>query len=63
MDAESCIRMSAANSWQGFKAEWLQNRQKQAPVPRQESAYEHNRRLMQEILGGYNPMEDMIDEQ
>lgn len=65
MDAESCIRMSAANSWQGFKAEWLQKWAKngQKPAPKQESVYEHNRRLMQEIMGGYNPMEDMIDEQ
>jgi hypothetical protein len=65
MDAESCIRMSAANSWQGFKAEWAQNRQKPAPVPasRQESAYEHNQRLMRELLGDFNPMGGQVDEQ
>lgn len=65
MDAESCIRMSAANSWQGFKAEWAQNRQKPAPSPasRQESAYEHNQRLMRELLGDFNPMGGQVDEQ
>lgn len=65
MDAETCIRMSAANSWQGFKAEWMQNQQaKPAGQPaRHESAYEHNRRLMQELLGGHNDMGGQADEQ
>lgn len=65
MDAESCIRMSAANSWQGFKAEWVQKWAKngQKPAPRQESAYEHNQRLMRELLGDFNPMGGQVDEQ
>ena len=63
LTAEECIRLSAENSWQGFKAEWLQNRQKQAAPQKQESAYEHNRRLLRELMGeGYNDG-GFIDEQ
>lgn len=63
LTAEECIRLSAENSWQGFKAEWLQNKQKQAAPQKQESAYEHNRRLLRELMGeGYNDG-GFIDEQ
>ena len=63
LTAEECIRLSAENSWQGFKAEWLQNKQKQATPQKQESAYEHNRRLLRELMGeGYNDG-GFIDEQ
>ena len=61
--AEDCIRMSAECSWAGFKAEWMHNRQQKAgtPAPKQESAYEHNRRLMRQLLG--ETMGGQIDEQ
>ena len=62
--AEDCIRMSAECSWAGFKAEWMHNRQQQkkAGTPaKQESAFEHNRRLMRELLG--ETMGGQIDEQ
>ena len=63
LTAEECIRLSAETSWQGFKAEWLQNKQKQAASQKQESAYEHNRRLLRELMGeGYNDG-GFIDEQ
>lgn len=56
MDAETCIRMAAENSWQGFKAEWAQNRQPQgrpAPVGK-ESNRERLDRIAQEMFGGFN---------
>lgn len=61
--AEDCIRMSAECSWAGFKAEWMHNRQQKAgtPAPKQESAYEHNRRLMRQLLG--ETMGGQVDEQ
>lgn len=61
--AEDCIRMSAECSWAGFKAEWMHNRQQKAgtPAPKQESAYEHNRRLMRQLLG--DTMGGQVDEQ
>ena len=56
MDAETCIRMAAENSWQGFKAEWAQNRQqKQNPAPApQETNRQRLNRIAQEILGGFS---------
>ena len=61
--AEDCIRMSAECSWAGFKAEWMHNRQQKAgtPAPKQESAYEHNRRLMRQLFG--ETMGGQVDEQ
>ena len=55
MDAETCIRMAAENSWQGFKAEWAQNRQPQGrPAPvRKESNRERLDRIAQEMFGGF----------
>jgi hypothetical protein len=55
--------MSAECSWAGFKAEWMHNRQQKAgtPAPKQESAYEHNRRLMRQLLG--ETMGGQVDEQ
>lgn len=61
LTAEECIKMSAEHSWQGFKAEWAQKQAK--PATKQVSAYEHNRRLMAELMGeGYNDG-GLIDEQ
>lgn len=63
LTAEECIKVSAENSWQGFKAEWLQKQAKAKPAAQQESTYEHNRRLMAELMGaGYNDG-GLIDEQ
>lgn len=63
LTAEECIKVSAENSWQGFKAEWLQKQAKAKPAAQQESTYEHNRRLMAELMGaGYNDG-GFIDEQ
>lgn len=63
LTAEECIKVSAENSWQGFKAEWLQKQAKARPAAQQESTYEHNRRLMAELIGaGYNDG-GFIDEQ
>ena len=63
LTAEDCIKVSAENSWQGFKAEWLQKQAKARPAAQQESTYEHNRRLMAELIGaGYNDG-GFIDEQ
>lgn len=63
LTAEECIKVSAENSWQGFKAEWLQKQANAKPAAQQVSAYEHNRRLMAELMGaGYNDG-GFIDEQ
>ena len=56
MDAESCIRMAAENSWQGFKAEWAQNKM-QRNAPTQQPKLSNRQRLdmmAQELLGGFN---------
>lgn len=64
LTAEECIRMSAEHSWQGFKAEWVQKQTRAAPAQKVVSAYEHNRRLMEELMGaGFNETGGMIDEQ
>lgn len=56
MDAESCIRMAAENSWQGFKAEWAQNKT-QRNAPSQQPKLSNRQRLdmmAQELLGGFS---------
>ena len=56
MDAESCIRMAAENSWQGFKAEWAQNKM-QRNAPTQQPKLSNRQRLdmmAQELLGGFS---------
>ena len=64
LTAEECIRMSAEHSWQGFKAEWVQKQTRAAPAQKVVSAYEHNRRLMEELMGaGFNETGGLIDEQ
>ena len=63
LTAEECIRMSAEHSWSGFKAEWMQKQTKAAPAQKVMSAFEHNRRLMEELMGaGFNDG-GIIDEQ
>lgn len=49
--AEECIRIAAANSWQGFKAEYLRPRNMvgSRPQPKQESVYEKNARAFAEF--------------
>lgn len=51
LPAEECIRTAAERSWRGFKAEWMQPRtpNPQAPFPRQESVFEHNARIAENI--------------
>ena len=64
LTAEECIRLSAEHSWQGFKAEWLAKKHKATNTPTQESAYQHNRRLLRELMGqGYDDIGGTIDEQ
>ena len=56
MDAESCIRMAAENSLQGFKAEWAQNKM-QRNAPTQQPKLSNGQRLdmmAQELLGGFS---------
>lgn len=60
LPAADCIRICAENSWRGFEAEWLQNRQ--TPPPRSaappshktESLVDHYRRVFAEINGTDN---------
>lgn len=49
--ADDCIRLAAANSWRGFKAEYLRPRNMvgNRPQPRQESVFEHNARIAENI--------------
>lgn len=49
--AEECIRIAAVNSWCGFKAEYLRPRNivGSRPQPRQESVFEHNARIAENI--------------
>ena len=56
MDAESCIRMAAENSWSGFKAEWAQNKtQRNTPAKQPKLSNRQRLDLMaQELLGGFN---------
>lgn len=52
--AEDCIRIAAANSWRGFRAEYLRPRNMvgttpQAPLRKQESVWEANARAVENI--------------
>lgn len=59
--AEECVRISVANSWRGFKAEYLRPRNivgssPQAPLRQQrqpESIWEHNARIVENIRRSY----------
>lgn len=65
MDAESCIRMAAENSWSGFKAEWAQNRiQRNNPAQKQPKLSNRQRLdlMAQELLGGFD-YGNIIEEQ
>ncbi len=59
--AEECIRIAAASSWRGFKADYLRPRNMvgSRPQPKQESIFEHNARIAENIRkslmgGGYD---------
>lgn len=62
LPAEECIRTAAERSWRGFKAEWMQPRtpNPQAPFPRQESIFEANARIAENIARSYqnNPYDE-----
>lgn len=50
--AEECIRIAAANSWRGFRAEYLRPRNLAGTAPRRESVYQHNARVLAEVQQG-----------
>ena len=62
LPAEECIRTAAERSWRGFKAEWMQPRtpNPQAPFHRQESIFEANARIAENIARSYqnNPYDE-----
>lgn len=49
--AEECVRIAAASSWRGFKADYLRPRNMvgNRPLPKQESVFEHNARIAENI--------------
>lgn len=68
MSAEACIRMSAENSWQGFKADWVKawvkNGAKNYSSAEFETPFQRTQRLMREAMGlDINDMGGQIDEQ
>ena len=50
--ANECITIAVENSWQGFKAEWLEPKpQRQGAPKRRETVFEHNLRAIDAVLG------------
>lgn len=51
MTNDECIRKAVARNWAGFEASWLQpkNQPRQTYQPRQESVFEHNARIAENI--------------
>lgn len=54
MSADECIRIAVERSWQGFKAEWVDNYRRQQPARptgrRGVSVLENNRNVAEELL-------------
>lgn len=50
---DDCIRICVENSWKGFKADWLNESQRQRPAQpqRRESVMEHNMRAIDQMFG------------
>jgi len=72
LQANECITIAVANSWQGFQASWIANRQRTTPPqtpPHKESVFEHNLRVVDEMFGtnlheqNYGNQKQNIDEQ
>lgn len=52
LSPNECITIAVQNSWQGFKAMWLEGRSfKSAPSQKKESVFEHNLKVMDQMYG------------
>lgn len=54
ISVDDAVRLSASNSWQGFKAEWL--KPKDRASPQRETIAQKNERIMAEVMG--KPLDD-----
>lgn len=53
MSADECIRIAVERSWQGFKAEWVDNYRRQQParpIGRRVSVLENNQAVAEELM-------------